>query len=265
LISEVEVKKFRLGLLRFLNALPLTFKLRNHPEVEEVWGLPVELTDLLRAGKLDGALTSAYVYAKKYKGLISDLCIASEGRVQTVMLYSNSPIDEIRVIEEDPVSITSNAIVRIIFAERKQRVSFKQSGSSPYRSGESGKGETFELKEKTGRILIGDANFNPPFKADFVYDVATLVWEHFRLPCVFALWQGQRGVDGRLKELIEWAFEEVQKDWSALYQFAEKNWDIPRRAMEDYFQNVLHYRLTDKDKEFLEFFSKRVHDMRLPW
>ncbi len=248
------MKKYRLGLLKFLNSLPLVYKLRGHKEIEEVWGVPVVLTKLLRTGELDAALTSAYEYAKRGNSLLTELCIASEGRVETVKLYSNVPLDEITAIEEDPTSLTSNAIIRMVFEERKQRVSFKV-GENP----------SAPLKEKTARLLIGDVNFNPSLKYNFAFDLASLVWEHFRLPCVYALWQTKDETDGRLKELVEWAYSEAKNDWNQIYTFAEKNWKLPQAIIVDYFQNVLHYQLTDKDKEFLEFFKKLIHDMALPW
>ncbi len=246
--------KYRLGLLKFLNSLPLTHKLRGHPEVEETWGVPAELTSLLRTGKLDAALTSAYEYASRQKNLLSDICIASIKRVETVKIYSNLPLENIRVLEEDPTSLTSNAIIRIIFEERKQRVSFKPAVSPDA-----------PLAEASARLLIGDVNFNPPLPYNFAYDLAGLFWDHFRLPCVYALWQANNEVDGRLRELIEWAFEEAQRDWDSIVSYASKEWNLATAVVTDYFQNVLHYRLTDKDKEFLEFFKKRIHDLALRW
>lgn len=246
--------KYRLGLLKFLNSVPLTYKLRGHPEVIETVDVPVKLTKLLREGKLHAALTSAYEYARGAGKLITELCVASEKRVETVKLYSLSPLEEITIVEEDPTSLTSNAIIHIIFEERKQKVAYK-----------AAKNPTAPLKEGTLRLLIGDINFNPPLKFNFAYDLAGLFWEHFRLPCVYALWQGGAEVDGRLRELIEWAFEEASKDWQAVYSFAEREWKLPPAIVRDYFQNVLHFRLTEKDHEFLEFFRKRIHDLALNW
>ncbi len=247
-------KKYRLGLLGFLNALPLVHKLRGHEEVEEVWGNPAELTNLLRRREVDAAVTSSYAYAAKYRKLLCDLCIAAEKRAETVVLYSTVPLEKIKTVEEDPASLTSNALTRIIFADRGQHISFKPIDN--YRA---------PLSSGSARLLIGDMNFNPPFRYDFAFDIASLIWDMYRLPCVFALWQGVEGIDGRIKELVEWAFKETEKDWSSLYEYASKHWNLPPMAIRDYFQNVLHYRLTDKDMEFLEFFAKKVHDLGLKW
>lgn len=247
-------RKYRLGLLGFLNALPLVHRLRDREEVEAVWDTPARLTRMLKLGQLDAAITSSYAYAAKLRSVISDLCIACEARIMTVMLYANCTLDEVERVEEDPASLTSNALTRIIFDERRQRVKFRPTVdySAP-------------LKSHTARVLIGDANFNPPMPYEQVVDLAALIWDLYRLPCVFALWQGKEGADGELIKLIENAFAEVEGNWDELYAFAEKEWDIPPSAIHDYFQNVLHYRLTDKDREFLDFFRKKVHDLGLVW
>jgi len=247
-------KKYRLGLLGFLNALPLVHRLRDRQDIEAVWDTPARLTRMLKTRELDAAITSSCAYAAKLRSVISDLCIASEGRIMTVMLYANCPLDDVQAVEEDPASLTSNALTRIIFDQRDQRVRFEPTVdySAP-------------LKPNTARVLIGDANFNPPMPYELVFDLAALVWELFRLPCVFALWQGKEGVDGELVKLIESAFAEVEQNWDELYTYAERQWDIPPAAIHEYFQNVLHYRLTDKDREFLDFFRKKVHDLGLVW
>jgi len=253
-MMEPVKRKYRLGLLGFLNALPLVHRFRDREEVEAVWDTPRPLTEMLKRGELDAAITSSYAYAAKLRSVISDLCIACEGRVVTVMLYANCTLDEIQTVEEDPASLTSNALTRIIFDERKQRVHFTPTlnYSTP-------------LPANTARVLIGDANFHPPMPYEQVFDLAAVIWELYRLPCVFALWQGKAGVDGKLVKLIENAFAEVEENWDSLYAFAEKEWDVPPPAIRDYFQNVLHYRLTDKDREFLDFFRKKVHDLGLVW
>ncbi len=245
-------EKYKVGLLPFLNALPLVYRLQTRDSVEPVWGMPSELFHLMQAGKLDAALTSSFVYAAKLRTRITDLGVAAEGRVLTVMLYSQDPLDMVEVIEEDPASLTSNALMRIIFHERRQHVKFIPCPNLRGR-----------LAPRTGRIVIGDHNFQPPFTYHHAYDVAALFHSIFKLPVVFALWQGGDSTPQPLVELLERAYAEVEADWEGTYKYAVREWAITHQAVEEYFGTILHFRLTPRDQDFLELFGRKVHELKL--
>ena len=245
-------KKYRVGLLPFLNALPLVYRLQDHPRVKPTWGMPAELFHIMQQGKLDAALTSSFVYAAKLRSRITDLGVAADGRVLTVMVYSQDPLDEITTLEEDPASLTSNALTRIIFHERRQRVKYTPAPDVRAR-----------LAAKTRRVIIGDNNFRPPFTYHYAYDIATLIKELYGLPVVFALWQGSEPVDPGLVEVLESAYAEVEDNWDLLFKYSEKEWQLDHQAVVEYFGKVLHFRLSPKDLEFLEFFRQKVHELKL--
>lgn len=245
-------KKHRVGLLPFLNALPLVYKLQDHPKVKPTWGMPAELFHLMQQGGLDAALTSSFVYAAKLRSRITDLGVAADGRVLTVMIYAQDPLDEITTLEEDPASLTSNALTRIVFHERRHRVKYTPAPDVRAR-----------LAPKTGRVVIGDNNFRPPFTYHYAYDIATLIKELYGLPVVFALWQGSEPVDPALVEVLESAYAAVEDNWEALCKYSEKEWQLDHQAVVEYFGKILHFRLSPKDLEFLEFFRQKVHELKL--
>lgn len=245
-------KKYRVGLLPFLNALPLVHGLQDHPRVKPTWGMPAELFYLMQDGKLDAALTSSFVYAAKLRSRVTDLGVAAEGRVITVMIYSQDSLDDIDVVEEDPASLTSNALTRIIFDERKQHVKFVPA-----------KDVRAKLPPKTGRVIIGDQNFHPQFTFHHAYDIAALIDQLYKLPVVFALWQASEPVADELVEMLERAYSEVEEDWDGLCKYAEREWQVSHAALVDYFGKALHFRLSPRDLEFLEFFRQKVHELKL--
>ena len=90
--------KIRVGAVTYLNARPLVFSLAKiAPQVEMVVDLPSRLADALAAGQLDVAMIPSIEYARQPGyAIISDACIACDGAVRSVKLYSRVPIERIR-------------------------------------------------------------------------------------------------------------------------------------------------------------------------
>ena len=79
---------------------------------------PAALADRLKIGDLDLAMIPSVEYFKlsdRYR-LIPDVCIASRGKVQTVLLLAKKPISEISSIATDIRSRTSVALLKILFS-----------------------------------------------------------------------------------------------------------------------------------------------------
>jgi len=95
--------RIRVGAVTYLNARPLVFSLaRFAPQVEIVVDLPSRLADLLAAGQLDVAMIPSIEFAR-HSGyaIISDACIACNGAVRSVKLYSRVPIERLRTLALD--------------------------------------------------------------------------------------------------------------------------------------------------------------------
>ena len=112
--------RIRVGAVTYLNARPLVFSLaRFAPQVEIVIDLPSRLADSLAAGQLDVAMIPSIEFARgSGYAIISDACIACDGAVRSVKLYSRVPIERLRTLALDEGSRTSAALVRILLKER---------------------------------------------------------------------------------------------------------------------------------------------------
>ena len=93
--NAAQSGKVRVGAVTYLNARPLVFSLaRLAPQVEIVVDLPSRLADALAAGQLDVAMIPSIEYAR-HPGytIVSDACIACDGPVRSVKLYSRVPVE----------------------------------------------------------------------------------------------------------------------------------------------------------------------------
>ena len=110
----------KFGIHDFLNASPLLLPLKEKGVdmgFQIITDSPAALADRLNIGDLDLAMIPSVEYFKladRYR-LISDVCIASRGKVQTVLLLAKKPISEISSIAVDIRSRTSVALLKILF------------------------------------------------------------------------------------------------------------------------------------------------------
>jgi len=205
----------RIAKIPYLNSQPFYGALGgNDPEraaalrargLEMIEMAPAQLGDLAREGRVDAGLIPAADYfalaarsAGARYGRLADFGIAVRGRVESVLLLSEKPMEDlagaqIGVTEE---SATSVRLLRLLLEAAH--------GAKPaaYVRG--------ARENVDACLLIGDEALSVTAKgapAPFVYDLAE-EWEAWQgLPFVFAVWVARDGVDAaetaRLAELLD--------------------------------------------------------------
>ena len=95
----------RLGVVAYLNSIPLFRSLEASSDVEIIERVPAELTELLMTGAVDVALLPLFEYLRGIgDALIPGVSIASRGPVQSVALFLKVPRSEVRSIAVDRAS-----------------------------------------------------------------------------------------------------------------------------------------------------------------
>ena len=177
----------RIGAVSYLNSRPLLHTLPAHlPGAQLVLDLPSRLADELAAGRLDVALVPSIEYLRRPGcTIVSDACIACDGPVRSVRLYSRRPLARIATLALDEGSRTSAALVQILLAERYAiRPRLEQ---LPI-------GATVEQTGADAIMLIGDRGMLPPDgNFEFVWDLGAEWSQWTGLPFVFAMWIARPG------------------------------------------------------------------------
>ena len=101
----------RLGHIHFLNVLTLTYGLNTlnlKDGIQLKNGVPAVMNNDLLTGRLDASEVSSIVYARNYEDLLilPDLCVRADGPVQSILLVSRKPIEE---INEDKIILTARS------------------------------------------------------------------------------------------------------------------------------------------------------------
>src|SRR6266705_3285509 len=113
---------FRIGSVRYLNAVPLTRGL----EEQVCFETPSKLAAMLDRDELDVALVSVTEPLLKDRyDILDGIAIASLGEVKSVLLAHRKPLEEAEEIFCDSASLTSVQLLRVLLAEKGVRPEFK--------------------------------------------------------------------------------------------------------------------------------------------
>lgn len=181
-------KKIHIGKISYINASPVYYGLEKGllPSwLKMVPDVPAVLNKKIMTGELKISPISAAFYAMNHKDLmiLPDLSISCDGRVMSVLLASNYPLDDLsgkRVLFSQE-SASAAAFLKMIFISR-EIVPMYEIGAV---------GDMDYCTESADAVLvIGDVALTNPWYETYQYcfDLGQLWYEMTALPFVFALW-----------------------------------------------------------------------------
>ena len=262
--SALNLKKRKpiISVIPFINAKPLTFFLENRKseEYEISYNYPSECIEKLKKGEVDAGIVSTIAISKvPDTNIVDGICIASHSSVESVLLFSEKEIEDIKTIGLDPNSGTSNALIKILMEKWKNvkcEYSFYQ-----------GDIETALTSGKYDAVLsIGDRALifgmeNPSF---IKMDLA-LEWNHFTgLPFVFAMWLIKKDSvlsPDLFREAGEKGINQLDKVIENIAINGESN--LTKYQIKKYLKENLHYRFGSKERKGLMLFLKYCAEMKL--
>jgi chorismate dehydratase len=250
---EQSLAPFRVGSVRYLNAVPLTRGIED----EIVFATPSELAKMLRRDELDAALVSVteVLFNDRYD-ILDGTAIASLGEVKSVLLAHRKPLADAREIFCDTASLTSVNLLRVLLAERGLKPEFKPLPNYDFQS----------LPDYA--LLIGDPALNFLFgpHEHEIFDLGAAWFELTSLPFVYAVWALRRGLENsRLRRQLT---DARQFGLDTLDHIIRNRTEYTEDFRKDYFGWHIHYHLGSDEKRglarFIELLRKHglgpVHD-----
>jgi chorismate dehydratase len=236
---ERSLAPFRVGSVKYLNAVPLTRGLED----QVVFETPAKLAEMLRAETLDAALLSITepLLNDRYD-ILDGIAIASLGEVQSVLLAHRRPIEEVGEVYCDPASLTSVNLLKVLLAERGLRPEFKTLPSY----------DMSALPDYT--LLIGDNALDLLHASTEhqIFDLGGAWYELTRLPFVYAVGCLRRGVEN--SELRRQLREARQFGLDTLDTIVRERTDYSYEFRKDYLGWHIHYHLGSDEKRGLAKF-----------
>jgi chorismate dehydratase len=236
-----NIKKFCIGSVGYLNAVPLTRGI----ESELILATPAKLAEMLRRDELDAALVSiTEVLLNDRYDILDGIAIASLGEVYSVILAHKKPLEEAKEIFCDTASLTSINLLKVLLAEKNLFPEFKPL-------------ENYEAAaEKDFVLLIGDRaiDFQRTPHAHEIYDLGYAWTEITSLPFVYAVWALRRGIEN--KELRRELREAKNFGVKTLDYVIESREEYDEDFRRDYFEWNIQYHLGDDEKRGIAKFCE---------
>ena len=253
------ISMFKLGVVSFLNALPLYATLRGRDDICIVPALPAHLAQGLRAGIYDAALMPVVDHLRGVgDGLLGDAIVGATGQVRSVMLFSNVEIENVTSIALDTSSHSSVALTQVIARDFY--------GLNP-RSIHHAPDVAAMLGAADAALLIGDpaliAVQNP--SDIYVYDLAEQ-WRKFTgHSFIFAAWAARDGLEKRdeLAQILNQARDEGRAQIPQLVAQEPLPPALSPAIVEDYLSNTIEHRRTPSHSAGLDEFARRLAKLDL--
>jgi chorismate dehydratase len=261
-----SASRTRIGVVSYLNTLPLIAGLEALESIELEHAVPSGLIDRLLDGGVDLALVSAADYQKSPEPLriVPAGMLGCRGRTMTVRLYSRVPIPRISVVHGDTDSHTSVILLQVLLRERHglavEMVDF-DARSIDLRDPASPRPESL--------LLIGDKVIvAAPDHREYPYqlDLGEAWLESTGKPFVFATWMCRRDLDEAAESRVRTAAavldHQRRHNRTRLSNIVHRHaiargW--PKFDADLYLSGMLRYEFGDAEAEGLRTFFAMAH------
>ena len=233
----------------YLNTLPFIYGILNNKDLMSQINLrleyPSKCADLIKSGEVDlGLIPIIELIDMPYSEIIGEYCIGAEGKVKTVMLYSNCPLNEISSIALDYQSRTSVMLVKIL-AKNFWKIDVEFFDAD--------EGYIDGISKNNAGLVIGDRTFNLKDSFLYQYDLAEEWFNYTNLPFVFACWVANKPLSEEFKQQFNNALKYGVDNKSLVVDQNTKNTNID---LYRYFSEYISWDFdSQKQAALKKFFS----------
>ncbi|MDB5287022.1 MAG: radical protein [Mucilaginibacter sp.] len=240
------MKKIRISAVSYTNTKPFLYGLQHSAIIDQIdlsLDIPSDCAQKLIDDKVDiGLIPVAATLNLPQWEIVSAYCIGAVGAVNSVFIFSNCDIKDVKCVQLDPQSRTSNNLAKVLLKNFWKIQPELIIGAADYSQ---------SADNQIAFVQIGDRTFGKTNQYPFVYDLAE-EWQKFTgLPFVFAAWIANKPIPaGFIQE-----FDKALK--FGLGHRKELLKELPQRTdfdLEDYLMHRLDFDLTEDKKKALYLF-----------
>ena len=211
-------------------------------QIELSLDIPSDCAIKLIENKVDIGLVpvASLLYVPDYH-IVSNYCIGAVGAVDSVFIFSNKPISEIKTLQLDAQSRTSNNLAKVLLKNFWK--------INP---------EFVDHDQADAFVLIGDRTFGKKEQFLYHYDLAEEWFNFTGLPFAFAVWASNKPIPEAFKQAFNTALklgldhrEDVLKTLNKV-----ENFDL-----DDYLMNKIDFNLDENKLKAISKFHQLIREL----
>ncbi|MGJ1434766.1 menaquinone biosynthetic enzyme MqnA/MqnD family protein [Sphingobacterium multivorum] len=241
------MNKIRVSAVSYTNTYPFLNGIRKSKVMEQI-DLSVDYPSACAQKVIDdqadiGIIPTAALLSLPEYYINTDFCIGTEGAVDSVFIFANKPIEEVKTLRLDKQSRTSNGLARVLIKNYwKKDVALV----------------TDESIEPDAYVLIGDRTFGKKNAVPYVYDLGEEWFNFTGLPFAFALWVSNKKLPDsfveQFNEALAYGVEHATDVIAGLPEF--EDFDYTK-----YLTQHLNFHLTDKKREAVQLYLRYLKEL----
>ncbi|GAB2689772.1 menaquinone biosynthesis protein [Mucilaginibacter koreensis] len=247
------MNKIRISAVSYTNTKPFLYGLQHSDILNDIdlsLDPPADCAQKLIDDQVDiGLIPVAAVLNLPEWHIISDYCIGAVGAVNSVFIFSNCDITEVKRVQLDPQSRSSNNLAKVLLKNYWKISPELITGADDY---------AVSADPYTAFVQIGDRTFGKKDNYKFVYDMAE-EWQNFTgLPFMFAAWIANKPIEQAFIDRFNEALKYGLNHRPELFK------KLPHRDdfdVEDYLMHKIDFPLTDAKKKAFYLFLDYIKNL----
>lgn len=254
------MEKARISIVAYLNSKPFLFGLNQSAisnRIDLFPEIPSKVVSKLVYNLADiGLIPVAGLEDLDEYHIVSNYCIGAVGKVRTVVLASEKPLEEIETILMDYQS-RSSVLLSKVLAKFYWKREFKWERTCV----------DFEhklIKGKTAGVVIGDRVFDVEKRFPYIYDLSEEWYRFTKLPFVFAVWAANKKMPQKFQRDFDSALAFGIENISPLVMLEQNNY--PGVNIYEYFTQNISFEFDDLKKAGMKKFlalAKKLEPVEL--
>lgn len=247
------MSKIKVAVVSYLNTRPLvrgfeSGAMDSFMTLSDAY--PSRLASMLIEDEVDMALIPVAMFPSvPHAEIVSDFCIATDGEVASVCIFSDCPIQEIEELVLDYQSRSSVALTRILL-EQFWKISPVLVDAKP--------GFEDEVAGKRAALIIGDRALEKRNQYPFIYDLGEAWKAMTGLPFVFAVWVANKKIPAdfltQFNHAIANGFTELEEVIQSV--------DYPHYDIRTYYTQNIQYKLTHEMRKGMDLFLNLISNRK---
>jgi chorismate dehydratase len=244
------VKKIRISAVSYTNTKPFIYGIQHTSIFDQIdlsLDIPSDCAQKLIDDKVDiGLIPVAAALNLPEWHIVSDYCIGANGAVNSVFIFSNCDIHEVKTIQLDPQSRSSNNLAKVLM-KNFWKVELQQVVNAP--------DYAQSADPHTAFVQIGDRTFGKRQQFKYIYDLAEEWQKMTGLPFMFAAWISNKPISQEFADQFNMSLKYGLDHRPELLKKLPKRDDFD---LEDYLMHKLDFNLTEDKKKALYLFLDYV-------